>query len=102
MASSYWALWFFRTVFFSYDSIFLSNIIIFIVFITLVTVLLSITVVTVVILLLLLFVGFSFIIAAIGSKQRQFIFTVQSGFQEPNTEGTSLDVTQLQADKLPQ
>lgn len=91
MASSYWALWFFRTVFFSYDSIFLSNIIILIIFITLVTgviVLLSIAVVTVVIILLLFFVRFSFIIAAIGSKQSPFIFAVQPGFQHHRIEGS--------------
>lgn len=89
MASSYWALWFFRTVFFSYDTIFLSNITILIVFITLVTGVIALLSITVVIILLLLFffTRFSFIIAAIRSQQRQFIFTVQPGFQQPNIEG---------------
>lgn len=74
--ASYWALWFLRTVFCSYDPIFPSSIHVRILVITLLTgviLLVAITVVVVVILFLIIFLfiilRFSFVVAVVGSKQ---------------------------------
>lgn len=76
--ASYWALWFLRTVFCSYDPIFLSSIHVRVLVVTLLTgviLLVAITVVVVVILFLFLIIflfiilRFSFVVAVVGSKQ---------------------------------
>lgn len=71
---SYWALWFLRAVFCSYDPIFLSSIRVLVVtLLTGVILLVAITVVVVVILFLIIFIfiilRFSFVVAVVGLKQ---------------------------------
>lgn len=71
---SYWALWFLRAVFCSYDPIFLSSIRVRVLVVTLLTgviLLVAITVVVVVILFLIIFIilRFSFVVAVVGLKQ---------------------------------
>lgn len=69
---SYWALWFLRAVFCSYDPIFLSSIRILVVtLLTGVILLVTITVVVIVILFLIIFIilRFSFVVAVVELKQ---------------------------------
>lgn len=76
-APSYWALWFLRAVFCSYDPIFLSSIRVLVLVVTLLTgviLLVAITVVVVVVILFLIILifiilRFSFVVAVVGLKQ---------------------------------
>lgn len=72
-ASSYWALWFLRTVFCSYDPIFLSSIRVLVITLLTGVIVLVTVVVIVVILLLIIFIviilRFSFVVAVVGLKQ---------------------------------
>lgn len=77
-APSYWALWFLRAVFCSYDPIFLSSIRVLVLVVTLLTgviLLVAITVVVVVVVILFLIIlifiilRFSFVVAVVGLKQ---------------------------------
>lgn len=74
---SYWARWFLRAVFCSYDPIFLSSIRVLILVVTLLTGVILLVAITVVVLVVILFLiififiilRFSFVVAVVGLKQ---------------------------------